>query len=82
MDLFETSRLAEIVEQVKGWAPESRILLARRILETLEPAKTRPRPPGARSVQQLIGMGAGGSPPPDDETVRRWIDEHRAEKYR
>jgi hypothetical protein len=82
MDAVETSRLVEILEQVKGWAPESRIVLARRILETLEPATTRPRAKGVRSVQELIGMGAGGSPPPDDETVRRWIDEHRAEKSR
>lgn len=82
MNPVETNQLAEVVEHVKGWPPESRIVLARRILETLE---TSPAPPPARtgrSVQEWIGMGAGASPPPDDETVRRWIEEHRAEKSR
>jgi hypothetical protein len=92
MNLVETSRLADILDQVKGWSPESRIVLARRmlsrivlarrILETLEPVTAPPPAQAVRSVHELIGMGAGGSPPPDDETVRRWIDEHRSEKYR
>jgi hypothetical protein len=66
---------------LKTWPPESKIVLARRILETLEPATASARPRKARSVQELIGLGAGDSAPPDDETVRRWIAEHRMEKY-
>lgn len=81
MNVAETGQLADILERVKGWPPESRIVLARRILETLESGPTTARAPGVRSVRELIGMGAGDSPPPDDETVRRWIDERRAEKY-
>ena len=32
-------------------------------------------------VKSLIGLAAGEKPPPTDEEVRRWIDEHRMEKY-
>jgi hypothetical protein len=75
-----TTQLEAILDQVKQWPPESRILLARRILETLEPAEQPTPPRTGRSVRELIGLGAGDSPPPDDETVRQWIDEHRVEK--
>jgi hypothetical protein len=81
MSTVETSELTDVLNRVKNWSPESRIVLARRILETLETAQPPTRGLPARSVQELIGIGAGDSPPPGDETVRRWIDEHRREKY-
>ncbi len=81
MNMVDPGQFSEILERVKEWPPESRIDLARRILETLGSAAAPTPGPPARSVQEWIGLGAGGSPPPDDETVRRWVDEHRAEKY-
>ena len=81
MNVSETTQFAEILDRVKDWPPESRIGLARRILETLDSGAGSAQARSGRSVQELIGIGAGGSPPPDDETVRRWIDEDRAEKY-
>jgi uncharacterized protein (DUF433 family) len=33
-------------------------------------------------AEQVRGMAGGSGPPPDDATVRRWIEEHREEKYR
>jgi predicted DNA-binding antitoxin AbrB/MazE fold protein len=32
-------------------------------------------------VEQVLGMAAGNSPPPDDETVRRWIEERRVQRF-
>jgi hypothetical protein len=81
MSTVESSEIVDVLERVKTWSPPERITLARRILETLEPADTPAPPRTGRSVQELIGMGAGDSPPPDDDTVRRWIDEQRVEKY-
>ncbi len=81
MNAVEASQFADIIERVKDWPPESRIVLARRHSGDSRIRGRAARPPKAGSVQEWIGMGAGGSPPPDDETVRRWIDEHRAEKY-
>ena len=81
MSTAEANELSDVLNRVKGWPPAQRITLARRILETLEPAAAPAAPRGVRSVQELIGIGAGDSPPPDDETIRRWVDEHRMEKY-
>lgn len=81
MSPVETGPFAEILDQVRGWPPETRIVLARRILETLDVRANAARPRAARSVEDWIGMGAGPSAPPDDETLQRWVDEHRAEKY-
>lgn len=81
MSAVEMSQVTDILERVKGWPVESRLVLARRILETLGPPADPRAAQRVRSVQDLIGLGAGDSPPPDDETVRRWIDERRSEKY-
>ena len=81
MSTAEATELTDVLSRVKNWSPESRIVLARRILETLAgPQQPAARLP-ARSVQELIGLGAGDSPAPDDETVRRWIAERRMERY-
>jgi predicted DNA-binding antitoxin AbrB/MazE fold protein len=31
-------------------------------------------------VDEVLGLAAGNSPPPDDETVRRWVGEYRMKK--
>ena len=81
MHVLDSSEITEFVNRVRSWPVESRITLVRRILETLEqPALARVTKSG-RSVSELIGIGAGVGPPPDDETVERWIDEYRMEKY-
>ena len=58
------------------------------ILETVESPQTAVQPlaPSESSrrgkpVELLIGLGAGSGPPPSDELVRQWIDEHRMERY-
>jgi hypothetical protein len=42
------------------------------------PARKPKRGPSAAEVRSLFGTDR---PAPDDETVERWIDEHRMEKY-
>jgi hypothetical protein len=81
MSTVEAAEMTDVLTRVKNWSPESRIALARRILETLERPQQPTRELTSRSVQVLIGLGRGDSPAPDDDTVRRWIDEHRMEKY-
>jgi hypothetical protein len=81
MSTTEATELTDVLKRVSNWSPESRIVLARRILETLESPHRPARGLTARSVRELIGLGAGNAPAPDDETVRRWIAEHRMEKY-
>lgn len=78
MSPAESHQIVDILDQVREWPPESRRILVHRILETLATEAPLASP---RSVQDWIGMGAGPGVPPDDETVRRWMEEHRAEKF-
>jgi hypothetical protein len=68
-----------VAEQVKPWPAEERTALAYRILHD---ARTRTRQPAPRNTaDEAFGIASGDSPPPDDATVRRWMEEHRLEKY-
>jgi len=42
--------------------------------------KTRESPP-RRTLERALGLAKGTSPPPDDATVRAWINQHREQKY-
>ena len=49
---------------------------------TVEPQQTEHPPRRGVPAAAVLGIGAGtASPPPDDETVKQWIHEHRTEKY-
>jgi hypothetical protein len=75
-----SSEYVSVLEKVRSWPPELRLTLAEDLLRSLHPEV---RPAGRRGVpaEQVIGIGGGKGPPPDDETVKRWIQEHRREKY-
>ena len=64
MSTAEAIELTDVLSRVKNWSPESRIVLAGRILETLEGPQRPAAGLPARSVQELIGLGAGDSPHP------------------
>lgn len=76
----DAEKLSEIIERVKTWSHSMKIALAKQVLDTLEPPRALPVTRG-RPVEELIGIGAGDSPPPDDDQVRAWVDEHRMGKY-
>ena len=73
-------KIAEVLERVKTWSQADRMDLALRILGGMEIGQPR-RVYRGKPVEDLIGMGAGRSPAPDDQTVGEWIHEHRSEKY-
>jgi hypothetical protein len=80
MSALETEDLVRVWAQVKGWPARLQLSLARRLLDAVDSAEPVPATRG-KPVSALIGLGAGKGEPPSDETVRQWIDEHRAEKY-
>ena len=88
MSTAQAQRLSDVLETVKHWPPDARVSLARMILETVEspqalgqtPEQSEPTRRG-KPVEMLIGLGAASGPPPSDDLVRQWIDEHRMEKY-
>ena len=88
MSTAHGQELSDVLETVKHWPAETRVSLARMILETVESPQmlgktSEPSEPLRRGkpVEALIGLGAGSGPPPSDNLVRQWIDEHRVEKF-
>jgi hypothetical protein len=73
------SEIESIIEQVKPWPEEDRVALAYLILRDM---RKQPRQPALRDTfRRALGIARGSSPPPDDATVRQWIEEHRRQKY-
>ena len=50
------------------------------LVVTVEPQQGR-QPPRGVPAAKILGIAAGNGSPPDDDTVKQWIHEHRAEKY-
>ncbi len=75
-----TAEYEEILARVQAWPPEQRLHLAEDLLRSMP----RPvAPDGLRGVpvEKVRGIAAGTGSVPDDDTVRRWVEEHSAEKY-
>ena len=74
VETYETIR-----STILQWPAEMRFALLRDLLYTLSPADRQPS--GAGTLSQARGLLTGETPPPSDEQVRKWLDEHRQEKY-
>jgi hypothetical protein len=68
-----------IVEQVKPWPQEERVALAYLILRDMRKQTREPAP--RRTLERALGVAKGTSPPPDDATVKKWVQEHRIRKH-
>ena len=66
-----------VLKEVTAWPPEHRASLAHAIIESLRQDAPRKKP----TVDRIIGIARGDGPPPTDEQVKQWIDEHRMRKY-
>jgi hypothetical protein len=71
--------IQDVASMIRGWSPEAKLALVRAILSTMWDVVG---PDGLRGVpaEEVQGMGGGVGPPPDDATVRRWIEQYRTEK--
>lgn len=80
MTAIETDEMSEVLDRVRTWPAPSRIAVVMRILESLEPefAATPKNIPTAEEIHRQFQTD---KPAPDDETIRRWKDEHIMEKY-
>lgn len=81
----ESDEFNLILDRIESWPPGRRIALARRILETLKSsgpmARAASEPPRGLSAREVQSLFKTDHPAPDDETVERWVDEYRSEKY-
>jgi hypothetical protein len=80
MTTAESIDYQKVLVTVRSWPPEWRLQLAEELLRSLHGVVPTERKRGV-PVEQVLGIGAGSGPPPDDETVKKWIEEHRMEKY-
>lgn len=69
-----------VMRAVQAWPLEDQLALAQEILHRAEDPFIQ-EPVVAPDSQGLAGLIANGSPPPTDEEVAQWLDEHRMEKY-
>jgi hypothetical protein len=82
MRIAEATELTDVLDRVKTWPVESRISLVKQVLETLTTVTSGPSSVRrGRSAADIIDTFKSDRPPPDDATVREWIDEYRMEKY-
>ena len=72
--------MSEALGRVKTWMPEMRIVLARKILETLDPLQIS-EPPRKMSLNQVLGILKTDSPPPNDEECAKIVEEERLRKH-
>jgi hypothetical protein len=86
-----------ILEAVRNWTAAEQIALVQQVLDDLRSnivagtvtssasdtskgaVKESPRQRG--SLRNLVGLLATDQPPPTDEEVERWLEEHRMDKY-
>lgn len=74
-----------ILETVRRWPREAQLALAQELVRTAAASPeygdlNETLSPGA-SWRDLIGLLATAQPPPSDEEIERWREEHRIEKY-
>jgi hypothetical protein len=84
MTTVETNQIADVVQRVQYWPPPMRIVLARRILETLESPSVEQSPTERRrgpTAAEIAAMFKTDKPAPNDEAVQRILEEELMRKY-
>jgi hypothetical protein len=80
MSIAQPNEIQGVLAKVQNWTPDMRLTLAEELLRSLHPV-VRSSGPRGLAADQVRGLGAGKGSPPDDATVRQWIDHHHAEKH-
>jgi hypothetical protein len=69
-----------ILEIVRQWPPDQRLLLLRDVIQTLSNTREPLRSP-RDTLSRALGLVSSGEILPNDEEIKRMLDEHRMEKY-
>ena len=80
MSTIESSDISDVLERVRAWTPGMRVVLARKVLETLESASIS-EPPRNMVLDDVVGLLRTDAAPPDDEECDRILEQERAGKY-
>lgn len=65
---------------VRSWPVSSRLTLVQDVLQSIE-AEIEEKPTPKKTLHLALGLLKTDAPPPTDEEVAQWLDEHRIEKY-
>ncbi len=80
MTAIEFPDISDVLERLRTWTPGMRIVLARKVLETLEsPAISEP--PRTMLLDDVIGLLQTDAPAPDDAECKRIVEQERATKF-
>jgi hypothetical protein len=81
MNVGLPDKMTSIWQEVRQWPPEKRLVLATRILQSLQPGDsfslTNER---KEALRRLIGIWRTDKPP-SDEAVEQIVEEERMKKY-
>lgn len=80
MSTIESLDISDVLERVRSWTPGMRIVLACKVLETLQSASIS-EPPRRMVLDDVVGLLQTDGPPPDDEECERIVEQERARKY-
>jgi hypothetical protein len=82
MSVSSQDDFQQIWSVVRGWPKELREKLGQELLASVNPAPAENyygRP--WRDIRDLVGLAARDAPPPDDEEVKRIIEDELTKKY-
>jgi len=79
MSTIESADISDVLERVRTWTPGMRIVLARKVLESLE-SVTISEPPRTMPLDDVFGLLQTDELPPDDEECDRIVEQERARK--
>jgi hypothetical protein len=83
MILQQSERMNEVWREVRSWPVKSQLMLATRILKSVEQTIGGPAPPAddrRAAIEQLIGFAKTDNPP-GDGAVEQILLEERLKKY-
>lgn len=80
MDSGKTVKYENILTIINHWSPAQRLLLLQDILKSLNTEWIR-RTPRQKTLETALGLLARKGPAPTDEQVKKWLEEHRLQKY-
>lgn len=77
------SEMEAALQRVKAWSAESRIALARRVLESLDtpPEVSPPAAPQGPSSDRVLGLWSPGASAPTDEECEQILAEGLRRKH-
>lgn len=71
-----------ILAAINAWPLPYRLALMQEILRVMTPEMSPTQPSQSKhGFERARGLLASDQPPPSDEEVEQWLEEHRMEKY-